>query len=495
MASNGSQTVIDTVFSHDVFDRLDRDALLARYLLSAMQEDIGAAIRLPGGQTLLTGNIIDSIPPQGIVITQPGTYQFGSDITWSPPAAGACAAIAIQCDGVTLDLGGYQLRAVVQDNSQPVMGISVGKAGATIQGAVIRNGTLVDMCFYGIYASNVAALAIQGITVTGMVYTNLAIRNACPAGIHIDTAEGADIIGCTVQYMYVTSDSSAGIQILNSVIGLVADCQVRHMVNYDGSVQGYSYIGSSGIATAACSADTLRSYFGGNIRTMGHTVLGFCPIFCTELAYEDCSASNITGCCDDAHGMSVFLDAAVSVSNFTATNVVDGAAPYNTGAKATGLEVYGANVTIRNCSVANITAINPQDRQSAGFSAWGSKITFAGCTATDVVVTDQNGRQSPALGHAVGFGWAPDPRTPFCDIGAYNVEYSACTASNCEVGFDTWFHVDSTWQDVSYPGCATGILSEPGGKRTLSGDPASECNPPITITLTNIASGNVYPNS
>jgi hypothetical protein len=75
------------------------------------------------------------------------------------------------------------------------------------------------------------------------------------------------------------------------------------------------------------------------------------------------------------------------------------------------------------------------------------------------------------------------------------VRYSACSASNCQVGFDTWFHVNSIWTKVSYKSCDTNILVEPGVSRVLSGNPCSECNPPITASVTNIASGNTYPGS
>jgi hypothetical protein len=36
---------------------------------------------------------------------------------------------------------------------------------------------------------------------------------------------------------------------------------------------------------------------------------------------------------------------------------------------------------------------------------------------------------------------------------------------------------------------------EPGASRTLSGNPCSECNPPISIAIVNIARGNTYPSS
>jgi len=109
--------------------------------------------------------------------------------------------------------------------------------------------------------------------------------------------------------------------------------------------------------------------------------------------------------------------------------------------------------------------------------------------ARNVTAQDDVGGGSRGM----GFGWAPDPRVPFRSIGAYDTTYTDCEAVNCEVGFDTWFHVNSTWTRPTFTNCPTEILVEPGGTRTLSGDPCSECDPPITVTLKNIESGNTYP--
>lgn len=187
--------------------------------------------------------------------------------------------------------------------------------------------------------------------------------------------------------------------------------------------------------------------------------------------------------------MSVFLDGQVMVKRFRADNVTDGVSLSNSGAKATGLEVYGVGVTVIDSVVSNIRAINPQDKQSTGFSAWGLGITFARCSADHVSVQDDVGAGS----RGSGFAWAPDPRKYFCYIGAYDVSYVDCIADHCDVGFDTWDHVNSMWLRPVYTNCTTGILVEPGAKRTLSCDPCSECDPAISVTLTNIESGNTYP--
>ena len=490
MSSNISRSIIDKVFSHDVFKGLDRDGLVRRYDVTGSLREIKAPLRAQQGQVQPTGNVITGIPPDGLIITSPGIYAFGADIAWSPPSA-SCAAITIASGDVVLDLNGFTLKATVLDDSKHIAGIFIRNASSVI----IRNGALANMCLYGVCVEDSSKLTIEKITVSGLSFDNLNIRNICPAGIHIDGSQDVAVTDCTVQYMYVTCDSSAGIQLTNTTRALIGNCRVSNLINYDGSVQGYSYIGSWDISTVHCAAADFQSHFRSNIQTLGHTVLGFVPIFCSELKYENCSATDMIGCCDDCHGMSVFLDAEVTVTGFTARNVVDGVAASNSGAKATGLEVYGTSVSISDCCVEDIKAINPQDKQSTGFSAWGAGIKFTRCTANNVVVCDEHENWTRDLGYGTGFGWAPDPRVFFRNIGANFVEYADCSARNCQVGFDTWFHVDSIWTDPHTADCAIAILAEPGASRTLSGNPCSECNPPISVAIVNIASGNTYPSS
>ena len=76
---------------------------------------------------------------------------------------------------------------------------------------------------------------------------------------------------------------------------------------------------------------------------------------------------------------------------------------------------------------------------------------------------------------AEGFGWAPDPRAILSTTAAAGVTYTDCVADRCEVGFDTWYHIDSKWIRPVHTNCKTGILIQPKGKRTLSCDPCSEC--------------------
>jgi hypothetical protein len=481
---------VNDIFSDPVFQSLDKAALVAIFDPTPQIEALYQGYFGQTGQQLQIGNVIRQIPSAGIVIRSPGTYTFGSDILWSPNNV-QCSAITIACSNVTLDLSGFTLTASVSDKSQQITGILVlgPAANPNLTNITITNGTVANVPEYGILATAVCGLNISGITVTGVCMQNLAVRFLTPAGIQVSGSIDVAISNCNVTQMNVTTDSSAGIFLVSTIQATVTGCRTSGLVNNDGAVQGFSYIKCISVTTTNCVAQSLQSHFNGNVLTTGHTVLGFCPIFCWNLSYADCSASGLTGCCDDCHGMSVFLDGQVTVSGFQASNIVDGVSPSNSGAKATGLEVYGVGVTVTDSTASNIKAINPQDKQATGFSAWGLALQFERCQASNVTVQDDLG----AGAQGIGFGWAPDPRNLFCYIGAVDVTYTDCIANGCQVGFDTWYHVDSTWVRPVETNCVTNFLVQPGGTRTLSGDPCSECSPPITTTLTNIASGNTYP--
>jgi hypothetical protein len=255
MSSKNSRSITDKIFSHEVFKGLDRDGLVNRYDVTGSLREIKAPLRARQGQVRPTSNILTSIPPTGFIITRPGTYSFGADINWSPPSA-PCAAITIASDDVVLDLNGFTLKATVLDNSEKIAGIFVLNATSV----TIRNGVLANMCLYGICAEDSSKLAVEKITVSGLSFHNLNIRNICPAGIHIDQADSVAITDCAVQYMYVTCDSSAGIQLTNTSNAVIGNCRVANLTNYDGSVQGYSYLGSSNISTTDCTAADFQSH-------------------------------------------------------------------------------------------------------------------------------------------------------------------------------------------------------------------------------------------
>lgn len=490
VAAPTNRVGVNEIFSDPVFKDVDKAALVEAFDRSPKVEALYQGYFAQAGQQPQIGNVIQRIPSGGIVIQSPGTYTLGGDMLWSPNDV-PCSAITIQCSDVTLDLAGFALTAAVSDKSQQITGILVrgSAASPTITNITVMNGTVANVSEHGILATDVCGLNISRITVSGVCMQNLATRFLTPAGIKVSRSVDVAVTDCNVTRMEVTTDSCAGIFLLNTIQAAVSGCRTSSLVNHDGAVQGFSYINCVNVTTTGCAAESLQSHFNGNVLTTGHTVLGFCPIFCWNLSYADCSASGLTGCCDDCHGMSVFLDAQVTVSRFRADHIVDGVAPSNSGAKATGLEVYGVGVKVIDSAVSSIKAINPQDKQATGFSAWGLAIQFERCEASLVIAQDDLGNGS----RGTGFGWAPDPRKYFCYIGAMEVTYTDCIADQCQVGFDTWYHVDSKWIRPLQMNCQIGILVEPGATRTLSGNPCSECQPPISVTLTNFERGNTYP--
>ncbi|MCW3072439.1 MAG: hypothetical protein JWO44_2329 [Bacteroidetes bacterium] len=490
MATTSSQNILDKLFSGDFFKNVDTAGLLKQFDTSSALRQESLAAKPAAVPIALTGNSISSIPPEGIVISTSGQYQFSNDITWTPASPGS--AITIEADNVVLDLQGYTLSASIPGIDQQYNGICItGGSDVTVQG-----GTINGISYRGVSASNTANLQISNMNIGNISYKEVTTGYLTPSGIFIDSSTGFSVQSCTVQNISVTTPSCAGIQIIESTNGSVSGCTMTNFLNNDGAVQGFSYLLCSQILTTGCSCETFQSSYLGQTITSGHTVIGYVPIFCIELVFNDCSSTDMTGCCDDCHGMSIFLDAIVEVNNFSATNVTDGAGPRKTGAKATGLEVYGVSVGINSCTVENITAIVPQDLQSAGFSAWGESITFYNCTATNVVVTDASKVPSTQYGYGTGFGWAPDPRKEFNGQPANMVQYNNCTSNNCQLGFDTWFHTNSQWQNVNAPGCPIFILVQPDtASRILSMDKCSESpdGQPHTVTIYNIAANNEYP--
>jgi hypothetical protein len=118
-----------------------------------------------------------------------------------------------------------------------------------------------------------------------------------------------------------------------------------------------------------------------------------------------------------------------------------------------------------------------------------------------VRVINAHGKEHAHLGYGTGFGWAPDPR-PIFAVPAVGITYKNCTAKNCQVGFDSWYHKNSVWENILSDCNKIPVLNQPNAKRTLSGNPCSECGcsqtgcypNPLVVTLTNVADNNTFTN-
>lgn len=434
---------------------------------------------------------ISEIQPAGIVIAAPGTYVFTQDILWSPTGAGQ--AILIISKDVVLDLNGFTLESETTSYS------TTGIVGIAAENLVIKNGTIANMGLGGINCTLSPNLVIKHITVDGLNMENTAVYTV-PVGILASVSSNVTIHKCTVQNLNVKTGSLAAIQLTGVASSVISDCTVKNLLNRDGACTGIGHLLCDIAEVKDCTLDNLQSEFIDNLNTEGHTAIGIVPVTSTHLLVKDCKVSNITGCCDDAHGMSIFECEHATVRDCHVENVLDGAGPAQTGAKATGIEIYASDAVVIKCSAKNIQAINPQDKQAAGFScAQGTGISFIKCYAENITVVDEFGNINPDRGFGVGFGWAPDPRPDFL-LPATNVLYKKCKAKNCLVGFDSWFHIDSRWKRVKSICNQVPILIQPNEFRTISCNPCSECGcteigcypTPLIVTFENVATGNQF---
>lgn len=435
--------------------------------------------------------VITSIPTGGYPITTPGTYVLGNNVTWSPTNDGQ--AILITSSDVTLDLQGYILDSITTQFN------TIGITAIGVSNLTIKNGVVANMALGGVKCSGCENIVIDRVVVDGLNMQNTGVYTV-PFGILVDASTGATINKCKVKNVDVTTGSLAGIQLTSTSYSKVSKCLVTDMINRDGACTGIGHLLCEGAAVESCKIDNLRTEFVNNLNTEGHTAIGIVPVLSAGLSIRDCSVSNIVGCCDDAHGMSIFECVGALVDGCKVENVLDGAGAAQTGAKATGIEVYASGVEVSNCKVKNIVAINPQDKQATGFScAQCLGVKFIRCHAENVSVVDENGVQDPSLGYGTGFGWAPDPRPEFI-FPAVGVLYKHCTAKKCQVGFDSWYHIDSLWRYI-YSDCNDiPILDDSNSQRTISCDACSECGclqtgcypSPRTVTLDNIAQNNKF---
>lgn len=434
--------------------------------------------------------VISEIPPSGITINTPGKYVFEKDLTWSPTSDGQ--AILITAADVTLDLKGHTLISDLTQHS------TTGIAALLSQNLVIKNGTIKNMAYRGIDCTTCSNIVIDHIIVDGLNIENTIIYTV-PVGILVTASSQAHVNKCTVKNINVRTGSCAAIQMSGTFNSRIWHCDISNLLNRDGACTGIGHILCDLAEVKKCKLDGLKSEFIDNLNTEGHTAIGLIPFISTNLTLKDCEISNVTGCCDDAHGISVFECTNAVVKRCKVFNVLDGAGPQHTGAKATGIEVYGSDVEVSKCSVNQISAINPQDKQATGFSmAQGARTQFIDCHAENVKVLNELGVEDTTKGYGTGFGWAPDPRII---EPAVNVLYKNCSAKYCQLGFDSWYHIDSVWDHITSKCNGIDVLvQDSSAQRTLSCDACSECGctftgcypDPFSITINNVATGNVF---
>jgi hypothetical protein len=69
-------------------------------------------------QQIQTSFLISNIPPEGILINQPGIYTFENNIQWTPAAS--ISSIFIESNDVILDLQNFSLKCINPLNLQTI---------------------------------------------------------------------------------------------------------------------------------------------------------------------------------------------------------------------------------------------------------------------------------------------------------------------------------------------------------------------------------------
>ncbi len=176
-------------------------------------------------------------------ITQAGSYYLTGNITGS---VNRDAAILIAADGVTLDLGGFQ---IISNGSQ--FGISVG----AVRGVSIRNGSIINAGTNGIGTSGSSGTNLRDLRVfnagessisagTAAIVENCTVSQTGSNGIVVDA--GSAVRGCSV--------SGAGGEAFIATKSVIDGCTA---INAGGI--GFS-VGSNSSVTN-CSASNCTSGF------------------------------------------------------------------------------------------------------------------------------------------------------------------------------------------------------------------------------------------
>ncbi|MEM9103869.1 MAG: hypothetical protein AAGB12_16295 [Pseudomonadota bacterium] len=450
---------------------------------------------------------IESIPPQGLVIEKPGTYRLKEHVSWTPSTVECLeAAITINCSDVTLDLCGHTLTVEAHRGIATAILIGSSDKATRIKDIKVINGEIKGAVYAGVLLENTMNVVVQDTLFNQLSFHQLDLSDVvletllsthqhadaqipllCPAPVVAQASQGLILEHCLCKELHYTANNSAGIFLMACSGVMIKSCVVNTLINKGGVSAGYFYMLCSNVVTTDSQALHCRTEYHKNIQfqlnSLGHTAIGFMPVASFGLSFNHCESRHIHGCCDDCHGMSLFVVLDANVNQFFAFDIKDGftsdSTPQefrNTGAKATGLEIYGNNITVTETHVREIIAKNPQDLQSAGFSSAGNHIVLINCHAEDVqVVDDDNHPQAnDTVGYGVGFGWAPDPREAFCHVAAEGVQYVNCEAKRCQVGFDNWCHQDSYWLDWKADKCDIAILQQES-TRKLTYNYCSEC--------------------
>lgn len=461
----------------------------------AVRKAVSSLIRVPEYiQDQCTASVVDvktnsrkvitEIPPCGITISKPGTYRLQHGVKWRPSGPDM-AAIRIVCSDVTLDLQTNTLEKHAASAFKGCAGIvAVPLTAEPLSNVTICCGFVRNFDVYGVAAFGVDHITLERLVVQNLRNADMAINSV---GLFLAGCDYSTISWCACEKSRVVSIAHSALQLRFCDNTSVSDCRVLSQQNDAGGCVGISAVGCADI-------QFLRNHVGGihvgevlAPHSSGQTALGMFPMVCVRVRIKDCHVSRVTGSCDDAHGLSIFIcpaDVTVSACTFDQINTGFRSATLS-GAKVTGVEVMlSTAVVVETCKVKNITGSSPQDGQVAGYSSGGtSHVTFSRCSARHISCGD-------TPGSGVGFGWAPDPRKVFIALSE-NTVFSTCVAQDCDIAFDLFMHKDAKIIDCKGKNTRKLLLfNDPAVSRTLTCNACSECPIAKRTVVRNTGSGN-----
>lgn len=419
-----------------------------------------------------TGYGIAFIPSSGLLLTKPGRYVLQTNVVWDP-AADNSAAITIAGDYIHLDFAGFTIQKSQESTRKHTVGILV-LPHATVR---LTNGTLHGFDLHGICALGVTDLQMHAMTVT---------RFTGEIHIFLVGCKYALVKSCTVTSSTVRSATYSGLQLRFCQHVSIVHLRASNLRNEAGGCCGISVVFSNDIVIRRSKCSNLSTGDDHTKGSPGQTCLGIFMLLSANVYISDCICDGIAGSFDDAHGISVFFCLAniyIDKCSVSRVSTGFGSDKYKSGAKCTGVELmFVHNVQVKDTTVKQVTALNPQDRQAAGFTTAGTTdVVFRHCVAETISCT------GPGAG--VAFGWAPDPR-PLFVAPSDHTSYEACDAYDADVGFDLFYQNNATITRCSTHDVRLQVVDNVSETRTVSCNEATECATPMTVIIPNKGSYN-----
>lgn len=223
--------------------------------LFAGNPNSGGTTSTPTGPTVIPGGAFTT----PYVISAPGSYVLGGSRT----VTAQVNVIEITAPDVTLDLGGFSLSQTGNFNN--VAGVYVTPS----DNVEIRNGSIVNVSSYGVYAANGSGVRVFNVRVVGPCVIGIVLN---VTGGHIDHCYVTDCsfsgISADGGGTLVTDCTAVGVNSVGTGIGVQNGARVIRSVARGGK-WGF-YVGA-GATAVDCTASGSASGFvmnGGTLRSV-----------------------------------------------------------------------------------------------------------------------------------------------------------------------------------------------------------------------------------